>query len=90
MEAAEPRAALARALIDVSKLTSPLSACFLRAAAAGHIGEHLQRAVSSVIAGDVDAAIAAVETIGHSSGWDMLAGIAITLRIVAAARLGQT
>jgi hypothetical protein len=87
----QAHAALARTIIDVAPgLTSALSACFLRAAAAGHIGENLQRAVSSVITGDVEATIVAVEKIGHSSGWDMLAGIATTLRIVAAARPGQT
>jgi Protein of unknown function (DUF2877) len=80
--------ALARALIDASPAsTSPLSYCFLRAAAAGYIGENLHRAVSSAISGKPDAAIAAIQSIGHSSGWDMLAGIATTLQIVAAARL---
>jgi len=66
--------------------TSALSACFLRAAAAGHVGETLHRAVSSIIAGDVGAAIAAVDTIGHSSGWDMMAGITTTLRVAASTR----
>ena len=77
-------AELGRAIIDaLPGATSALSACFLRAATAGHIGEALHRAVSSVIAGDVDAAIAAVETIGHSSGWDMMAGVTTTLRVAA-------
>jgi hypothetical protein len=85
----DAHAALARAIIDVLPgSTAPLSACFLRAAAAGHVGKALHCAVSSVITGDVDAAIAAVENIGHSSGWDMMAGIATTLRVAAAARLG--
>jgi hypothetical protein len=85
----EPRVhrTLARAVSDVAPdLTSPLSACLLNAAAAGHMGEHLHRAVAFVIAGNVAAAIAAVRGIGHTSGWDMLAGIATTLRIVAADR----
>ena len=83
----DAHAALARAIIAaLPGSTSPLSACFLRAAAAAHVGETLHRAVSSVIAGDVDAAIAAIENIGHSSGWDMMAGITTTLRVVAAAR----
>jgi len=68
-------------------LTSPLSHCFLRAAAAGYVGEKLHQAVSSVIAGKVDSAITAVRKIGHSSGWDMLTGIATTLKIFATARL---
>ena len=76
-------ARLGHAVIDAAGLTSPLSACFLRAAADRHIGEYLHRAVASLVAGDVDAAIAAARRIGHSSGWDMLAGAATTLRIVA-------
>src|SRR5262245_44428068 len=55
-------------------LTSPLSGCLLRAAAAGHVGEHLHRAIAAVISGEADTAIAAIRNIGHSSGWDMLAG----------------
>jgi uncharacterized protein DUF2877 len=78
-------AALARTLADVPPtLTSPLSHCFLRAAAARHVGESLHRAVSSIITGNAGAAVAALRTIGHSSGWDMLAGIATALRAVVA------
>jgi len=81
-------AALAQTIIALSSgLTAPLSCCFLRAAAAGHIGETLHGALSSILAGEIDAAIAAAETIGHCSGWDMLAVIAIALRSVAAAWL---
>jgi hypothetical protein len=65
-------------------LTSDLSLCLLRAAAAAHVGEMAHRLVSSVITGDVDAAIAAAARIGHSSGWDMLAGISTTLTAVSA------
>jgi hypothetical protein len=78
----QAHAALARAVIEAAALTSPLSACFLRAAADRNIGEYLHRAVASLIAGDIDAAIAAARRIGHSSGWDMLAGAATTLRMV--------
>jgi hypothetical protein len=80
-------AALARAIADTPRgLTSPLSDCFLRAAAAGHLGEHLHCAVSAVMSGAPSAALAAIRKIGHSSGWDMLAGVASTLQVVAAAR----
>jgi hypothetical protein len=80
-------AALARAIaVGPSGLTSPLSDYLLRAAAAGHVGEHLCRAVSLAISGRAEAAIAAVRNIGHSSGWDMMAGIATTLQAVATAR----
>jgi hypothetical protein len=79
--------ALGRAISGLlAERTTPLSACFLRAAAAGHVGEALHRAVSSVISGNVDTAVAAIEKIGHSSGWDTMAGIMTTLRIAAAAR----
>jgi uncharacterized protein DUF2877 len=64
-------------------LTSPLSDCLLRAAAAGHVGEHLHCAISALMSGRSDRAIAAIRNIGHSSGWDMLAGIVTSLRVVA-------
>jgi Protein of unknown function (DUF2877) len=80
-------AALARAITGAPLArTSPLSRCFLGAAAAGHIGENLHRAVSSVMVGDIDAAVAAAGQIGHSSGWDMMAGIGTVLRVAAAAQ----
>ena len=63
-------------------LTSPLSHCFLRVAAAGHVGEGLHEAVSSIVRGDADRAIAAIRDIGHSSGWDMMAGIVTALDAV--------
>jgi hypothetical protein len=84
----DAHAALARAIAAAAPgSTSALSACFLRATAAGHVGENLHRAVSSIVTGDVDAAVAAVANIGHSSGWDLLAGVASTLRIAAAGRM---
>jgi hypothetical protein len=83
----ETHAALARAITGASLArTSPLSRCFLKAAAAGHIDENLHRAVSSVMVGDIDSAVAAAGQIGHSSGWDMMAGIGTVLRVVAAAQ----
>jgi hypothetical protein len=82
-DAGAMRANLAHAVSDIPPgLTSPLSHCFLRVAAAGHVGERLHAAVSSCVSGDGDAAIAAVRDIGHSSGWDMLAGIASALDAV--------
>ena len=83
----EAHAAMARAIIDVLPgLTTPLSAGFLRAAAAGHVGENLCKILSLIMTGDIDAAIALAGKVGHSSGWDMIAGILTTLRIVAAPR----
>jgi hypothetical protein len=73
-------ARLAAALNQIPPgLTSPLSHCFLRSAAAGHVGEHLHAAVSAFVCGDVAGTIAAVRNIGHSSGWDMMAGVVVAL-----------
>jgi hypothetical protein len=73
-------AALAGAIVAAPRgRTSPLSDCLLRAAAAGHVGENLCRAVSAVVSGAPEAAVAAIRTIGHSSGWDMLAGMTTAL-----------
>jgi hypothetical protein len=50
----DAHAALGRAIIAaLPGATSALSACFLRAAAAGHVGEALHSAVSSIISGDL-------------------------------------
>jgi hypothetical protein len=77
-------AALAHAIATAPRgLTSPLSGCLLRMAAAGHIGEQLWRAVAAVVSGAPAAAVAALRGIGHSSGWDMLAGIAMALAAAA-------
>jgi uncharacterized protein DUF2877 len=76
-------AAMARAILDaLPGLTTSLSGCFLRAAAAGHVGENLHRVVSSIMTDRLDAAVAAAGKIGHSSGWDMMAGILTMLRLV--------
>jgi hypothetical protein len=83
----EAHTAMTRALLEaLPGLTAPISACLLRAAAAGHVGENLHQVVSLVITGDVDSAIAAAAEIGHSSGWDMIAGIVTTLRAAATQR----
>jgi uncharacterized protein DUF2877 len=77
-------AALARAInLAPRGLTSPLSDCLLRAAAAGHVGENLHRAASATISGTIRSAVTAVRSIGHSSGWDMMAGISATLQVLA-------
>ncbi len=83
----DAREALARAIaVSPRGATSALSHCLLRAAAAGHVGETLCGAVAAVVAGTPDPAVAAIRNIGHSSGWDMMAGILTALEIVAAAR----
>lgn len=81
------RAALADIIVPAAPpLTSPLSAGFLRATAAGHYGEQLYDTVAALVGGDITAAVASARDIGHSSGWDMLAGAATALRIVAAGK----
>jgi len=83
----ETHAAMARAIVDtLPGLTTPLSACFLRAAGAGHVSENLHQVVSSVMTGDVDEAVAVAGKIGHSSGWDMIASILTALSIAATRR----
>lgn len=79
--ATDAHAALVRTIHTApADLTSPLSFCLLKATAAGHVGEHLHQAVSALLGGDVGAAIAAADRIGHSSGWDMLTGAVLALR----------
>jgi len=73
-------AVLGRAVVAAAGRTSPLSASFLRAAAAGHVGENLHTAVAAILSGDADAAVAAAARIGHTSGWDALAGAVVTAR----------
>ena len=63
-------------------LTSPLSHCFLRVAAAGFVGEAMHEAAASIVRGDADGAVAAVAGIGHGSGWDMMAGMLTALDAV--------
>jgi hypothetical protein len=72
--------ALGRAVVAAAGRTSPLSASLLRAAAAGHVGENLHVMVAALVAGDADAAVAAAGRIGHTSGWDALAGAVETMR----------
>ena len=77
-------AALVRVIAAIPRgLTSALSECLLKAAAAGHVGENLSRAVSAIVSGMPDQAVAAIRKIGHSSGWDVMAGILTTLHVVA-------
>jgi Protein of unknown function (DUF2877) len=87
----EAHAALARVIAALPcGSTSALSACLLRTAAAGHVGEHLHGAVSAVVSGAADQAIAAIRKIGHSSGWDMMAGMLTVLAAVAMRDSGES
>jgi Protein of unknown function (DUF2877) len=72
-------AALAHTVVAGAGRTSPLSASLLRAAT-GHIGENLHAMVAALVTGDADAAISAAARIGHTSGFDALAGAVVTAR----------
>jgi Protein of unknown function (DUF2877) len=80
LEQTNTHAALGEAILATASRTSPLSASLLRAATAGHVGENLHTMVAAVIAGDAEAALAAAARVGHTSGWDALAGAVVTAR----------
>ena len=66
--------------------TSPFSRAHLAAAADGLPSAAMHAAVAALLEGDIAALPAAVDRldgIGHTSGWDMLAGAVIGLRAVA-------
>jgi hypothetical protein len=78
--AAELYAALAAA---APTATSPISAAFLRAAAEGLGCEALHAAIAAVLEGQADAVSDRAEAlgrIGHTSGWDALAGAMLVLQ----------
>ena len=63
--------------------TNAISIAHLRAAGAGAGHEALHEILNSLLTGDgaaLPAQLAAVDRIGHSSGWDSLAGMCVTLR----------
>ena len=63
--------------------TSPISAAFLRAAAEGLGCEALHEAISAILAGQTEALAGHLEAlgrIGHTSGWDALAGAVLVLQ----------
>lgn len=65
-----------------AKRTNPISRAHLAAAAEGSGAEAVHRTVNAVMAADRDAmpaALAAVEGIGHTSGWDALTGATLAL-----------
>ena len=72
--------ALGRAVVAAAGRTSPLSASLLHAAAAGHVGEYLHKTMAALVRGDPNAGIETAGRIGHTSGWDALAGAVVTAR----------
>jgi Protein of unknown function (DUF2877) len=79
LEQTNMHAVLACAVVAAAGRTSPLSASLLRTAAAGHVGENLHTMVAAIVTGDAHGAIAAAARIGHTSGWDALAGAVMTI-----------
>lgn len=61
--------------------TTPLGRAFLAAAAAGHAGETLHDAIAALVsgAGDWPGLVSRAGAIGHTSGWDALAGAVLAL-----------
>lgn len=71
--------------------TSLISACYLRCAAQGEASEVLFNALGCVVAGgdsDLDTHLDAVDAVGHTSGWDSLAGAAAVCAALCAGRAG--
>jgi hypothetical protein len=63
--------------------TSDISAAHLEAAAGGEGHEALHRCIEALclLAPDWDGALAALDKVGHCSGWDSLAGVAAVARV---------
>jgi hypothetical protein len=65
--------------------TSPISAAFLRAAAEGYGCEPLHAAIAAILEGQSEALAGRIEAlgrVGHTSGWDALAGALLVLQAV--------
>lgn len=63
--------------------TSDISAAHLQAAATGEGHEALHRCIEALclLAADWDAILTALDSVGHCSGWDSLAGVAAVARL---------
>lgn len=68
----------------ITERTNPISAAHLRAAMEGAGSEAAHLAMDTILSGNSDAfpdVVKEIEKIGHTSGWDMLAGIVIVYRL---------
>lgn len=73
-------------ITPVLEHTGPVSRAHLQAAATGEGGEALHRVLNALLAGDavmLESAVGAIDRIGHTSGWDALAGAVTVLRNIA-------
>ncbi len=67
----------------LAELTSPISGAHLRAAAEGLAAEPLHDMLAILLRGDTDdleAGLCAISAVGHTSGWDALSGLVMSLR----------
>ncbi|MGA2313517.1 MAG: DUF2877 domain-containing protein [Xanthobacteraceae bacterium] len=79
---------LAEGVLAAAAETNLISAAYLRCAAEGEASEVLFNALSSIAAGGdgrLEACFDAVHSVGHTSGWDTLAGAAAACTAVCAA-----
>ncbi len=75
---------LAAAVAPALDRTTPISAAYLRAALTGQASARVHAVINAVISGaDLDGDCAALTAVGHTSGWDALAGIAMAIRCAA-------
>ena len=64
-------------------ITGPVSKAHLKAAALGEVSDSLHQVLNMLLNGNdtkLEPAIDAINKIGHTSGWDALAGVALVLR----------
>ena len=75
-------------IVALLEATGPVSRAHLQAAALGEGSEALHRMLNALLEADADelaAEVDAIACIGHTSGWDAVAGIATVLRAIASA-----
>ena len=64
--------------------TGPISAAHLKAAMEGMGSEAVHRAMEAILANNgeaIEGGLAQIDSVGHSSGWDTMAGIAAVIRL---------
>jgi len=74
---------------DVSNAGNVISSAHVSAAAQGMGCDAIHKALSAILCGDVEhirAAIVDIDGIGHTSGWDAMAGVVMTLDALISAR----
>jgi hypothetical protein len=70
---------------EMNARTSLISAAHLRLAAQGQGGEALHALIAALVSGQaarIKTAVAGLERVGHTSGWDMLAGVLLAAHVL--------